>query len=366
MKIPQDYATPANPPARVILVGCGAVARLFYAPALVELEKHGIAVVSALADPCTESSHSLAIAFPRAEVFKHTDAALASGGHLAIIASPPKSHRQHTIAAFEAGLDVLCEKPMAGSLQDCEIMIEAARCYDRILAVGHYKRFFPVHCAIKHFIQHNTFGGLGSVAIAEGGKFAWPAASDSFFRKEQTPGGVLLDIGIHVLDLLVWWLGEPAEFTYKDDALGGLEANALLSASFSHGIRATVRLSRDWETLNTYAFRFDRAMVHVRINQANQAEVTFNGLPMTFAAELREAVNAEYSSQTPPLESNPQAFVMQLIDVIDSIYERRAPFIAGTEGIRAIRWIEQCYRHRQCLSMPWIQDLRIDTRCVSH
>ena len=238
-------------------------------------------------------------------------------------------------------------------------------CRGRILAVGQYKRFFPVYRAIKHFIQDRTFGALGSVAIAEGGKFRWPASGDSFFRKEQTPGGVLLDIGVHVLDLLVWWLGEPAEFSYKDDALCGMEANALLIASFSHGVTATVRLSRDWETLNTYTFHFDRATVHVRVNRANQAEITFKGLPMTFAAELREAVNAEFSSQTPALESNAQAFVMQLIDVIDSIYERRAPFVAGTEGIRAIRWIEQCYRQRQRLSTPWIQDLPIDAACVS-
>jgi predicted dehydrogenase len=303
------------------------------------------------------------MAFPRAIVFEQADAALAAGGDLAIIASPPKFHLQHTTAALEAGLDVLCEKPMAASVDDCEAMIEAARRLDRILAAGHYKRFFPVHRAIKHFIEGKTFGALQSVAIAEGGKFGWPAASDSFFRKEQTPGGVLLDIGVHVLDLLLWWLGEPLEFSYQDDALDGLEANALLNASFSNGITATVRLSRDWGTLNTYTFRFDRATVHLRVNQANRVEITLDGLPMTFAAELREPVDADFPRQTPPVESNPQAFIAQLVDVIGSIRDRRPPLVPGSEGVRPIRWIQQCYDRRQSLATPWMQEQLKEETC---
>ena len=357
--------TSAIPPARVVLIGCGAVVRLFYAPALAELQRCGIVQVSALVDPSADSRHALAKAFPRAELCESLEAAFVSGGTLAIVASPPKFHCQHTTTALEAGLDVLCEKPMASSVQDCETMIESARRLGRILAVGHYKRFFPVHRAIKHFILNKPFGALESVTIAEGGKFAWPAVSDSFFRKDQTPGGVLLDIGVHVLDLLIWWLDEPTEFSYSDDVLDGLEANALLNASFAHGITATVQLSRDWETSNTYAFRFRRAMVHVRVNRANQAEITFNGLPMTFAADLREEVNADFPSPTLPLDTNPQAFASQLVDVVTSIREGRAPFVAGAEGVRAIRWIEQCYRRREPLRTPWIQQSRTNDTCVS-
>ena len=168
-----------------------------------------------------------------------------------------------------------------------------------------------------------------------------------------------------MLDLLLWWLGEPAEFTYKDDALDGLEANALLNASFSEGITVTVRLSRDWETMNTYTFQFDRATVILRVNKANQTELTFDDLPMTFAAELREPFSAGSSSQTPPLDTNSQAFIAQLIDVIGSIQGCRPPRVGGTEGIRAIRWIESCYACRQSLGTSWLKELRTKDTCVS-
>ena len=344
---------------KVALIGCGAVARLFYAPALMELEKLGLAEVVSFADPSQDAREVIAKSFRRAKDSAGMEAALKAGAELAIVASPPRLHREHAELALRAGVDVLCEKPMAGSVNDCEAMIFTAERMGRMLAVGHYKRFFPNHRLLKHLIVRQPFGALQMVEIQEGGKFGWPALSDSFFRKEQTPGGVLLDIGVHVLDLLLWWLGEPVEFSYQDDVLDGLEANAFLHASFSNDVAATVRLSRDWGTLNTYTFRFESATVHLRVNQANQAEISLNGLPMTIAGELRERVEADYPRQTSALESNPQAFVAQLVDVIGSVRDKRPPLVPGTEAVRAIRWIEKCYESRRPLPMPRAQeDLR--------
>jgi len=244
---------------------------------------------------------------------------------------------------------------MSVSVEDCERIIEAARLSDRILAAGHYKRFFPAHRAVKILIEREIFGPLIAVEIAEGGKFTWPAVSDSFFRKEQTPGGVLLDLGVHVLDLLLWWLGEPHAFSYADDALDGIEANCRLEAEFAGKVTAIMRLSRDWATPNCYVFRFARATVHCRVNASNQLEFTLNGLPMTLAAELRDPLPPIPTKTTPSLETNPQAFIAQLLDVCDAVRVRRPPLVSGMDGLRAVKWIGRCYSGRRPMEQEFLK-----------
>ena len=336
-----------------MLVGCGAVSRLFYLPALQELARHGIARAVAVVDPVPAAREELARALG-AHACATIAEAFVLGAQLAVLATPPRFHREQAEAAFAAGLDVLCEKPLAANTAEAAAMTAAAACTGRLLAAGHYKRFMPAHRALKFLIERQTFGPLRTVEIAEGGKFAWPAATDSFFRREQTPGGVLLDIGVHVLDLLLWWLGEPLRFTYADDADDGLEANCLLHSDHPGDVHATVRLSRDWRTANTYVFRFARATVHSRVNASNRLELTLDDLPMTLAAELRDPVRPDNPAPTAALESNPQAFIAQLVDVCAAMREHHAPLVPGTEAARAIAWIEQCYAARTPLDQPWM------------
>ncbi len=342
-------------PLPVVLVGCGAVSQLFYRPSLRVLENAGVLKVVALVDPAERARAVLLQEFPGARAVAGLADLPAGEARLAIIASPPKFHRAQAETAFAAGLDVLCEKPLAADVADGEAMVAAAARTGRLLAAGHYKRFFPAHRALKLLIARQSFGPLRSVELFEGGKFGWPAATDSFFRKEQTPGGVLLDIGVHVLDLVVWWLGEPNAFTYADDARGGLEANCRFNGEFPGGVRATLRLSRDWATPNCYVFRFDRATVHCRVNASNHLELTLDDLPMTFAAELRDPLPASPAPATAALETNPQAFIAQLADVCAAVRDGRSPFVSGADGMHALRLIERCYAARRPLSEPWLE-----------
>lgn len=341
-------------PVPVVLVGCGAVSQLFYRPALHALEQAGLLRVAALVDPAEAARKTVHRDFPAALSVAALTELPAMSGALAIIASPPRFHCAQAETAFQAGFDVLCEKPLAANSAEGARMVGAAQSSGRLLAAGHYKRFFPAHRALQQLIAKKTFGTLRRVEITEGGKFSWPALTDSFFRKEQTPGGVLLDIGVHVLDLLLWWLGEPTTFTYADDAMGGLEANCLFVGEFAGGTRATVQLSRDWPTANCYVFHFERAVLHCRVNASNQLELTFDGVPFTFAAELRDPLPPMPTSATAALETNPQAFIAQLADVCAAVSAARAPFVSGVDGLRALRLIEQCYAARQPLSQPWL------------
>lgn len=350
-------ANPISDPAApipVVLAGCGAVSRFFYAPALTALEGAGILRVEALADPFPASLAALAAEFPRArQSARLEDNALE--GRLVIVASPPKFHAAATLHAIGQGAAVLCEKPMANSVAEAEAMAAAAREKGALLAVGLYKRFFPACEALKGLIERQALGKLLSFSIEEGGRFGWQAASDSFFRKNLTPGGILLDIGVHVLDLLLWWLGEPSSLFYQDDALGGQDANCRLELQYAGGVRGEVRLSRDWATRNQYTFHFERGVARYRVNDANHLELHVDGMPI-LSGGLRIPVRqgAELRAGAPE-RTNPQSFIEQLRNVADAIRGRAPLRIPAEEGIRSLRLIERCYAERAgLLEMPWL------------
>ena len=344
----------------VVLVGCGAVSRFFYAPSLTALEATGLLKVEALVDPSAENLRHLADSFPTArKAAKLEEVEVAS--RLVIIASPPKFHASAAIYALEKGATVLCEKPMAQSVVEAETMIEAARASGSLLAVGLYKRFFPACEAIKGLLEKKPLGNLQRFTIEEGGKFGWQAASDSFFKKAMTPGGVMLDIGVHVLDLLLWWLNEPADVCYEDDAMGGQESNCRVVLTYPDGVRGEVHLSRDWQTRNEYTFYFERAVVRYKVNDANHLEMTVDGMPTLLSGSLHEILRAGDGFQSRGVErTNPQSFIEQIRNVVAAMQGRELLRVTGAEGIRSLRLIERCYANRRLMPMPWLTPSEAD------
>lgn len=338
-------ATP-HPPLPVVLVGCGAVSRLFYSPALRVLEAAGWLRVVALVDPVAAARDRLGQEFPEAATSATLREAATARGSLAIIASPPRWHAEQSREAFARGWHVLCEKPMAASGAEADGMIAAARAASRLLAVGHYKRFFPSSHCLKFLCGPAApLGTLRRFTIAEGGPFTWPAVSPVFFQRRETPGGVLLDIGVHVFDLLLWWLGEPDDLVYADDAMGGLEANARLALRFG-AATGRIQLSRDWPTAQAYRFEFEHGTVGWTVNEANGLGLTIDGLPWTLHGSLGDAAG--------PAATNAQSFVAQLHQMVVAIRTGAPLLVNGRDGARALRLVEACYARKQLLPQPWL------------
>lgn len=345
---------PATSPRRVILVGCGAVARQFYVPALRTLQNAGLLRVAAVVDPSVSARELVARAFPRAGQAAALEQTTAPAGTLAIIASPPGFHAAQTIAAVERGWHVLCEKPMASTVAECEEMVAAARRQDRLLAVGLYKRFFPSSRYLQVLCRDWLLGPLLHYTIKEGGPFRWPAGP-SFFDRSQTRGGVLFDIGVHVFDLLGWWLGEPADLRYADDAMGGLETNAFAQLDYANGAQGRVHLSRDWATAQQYRFVFERGVVSWKVNDANGLTVQLTGAPASLNAVLMTPLPEPVRLAAPgDLPTNAQCFLLQLCNVLAAIAGDEPLAVPGEEGLRSLRWIEHCYTNRRLIDQPWL------------
>ncbi|HVU32052.1 MAG TPA: Gfo/Idh/MocA family oxidoreductase [Opitutaceae bacterium] len=335
-------------PINVGLVGCGAVAELYYARAFAVLAQSNVISVGALIDPDPERRAVLARFFPTAQPYPRLEDLPPETVTVAVIASPPRFHAAQAVQLFNDRCHVLCEKPLATTVVEAEAMLQAARTAQRTLAVGLFRRFFPALRAIGEFCTSRLFGRLQSFDVREGGPFNWPAATPSFFDRKQAGGGVLLDAGVHVLDLLLWWLGEPTHVAYADDAQGGLEATCRIELGYpAESIRGTVLLSRDWKTSNQWLLEFERATVLWRVGEANRLEIR----PRGSADWLVSSLETESIRGRVPADSYPQAFTRQVRDFIESIRIGRPPRVPGEEGLRSLRLIESCYRRRTPLAL---------------
>ncbi|MFM5985590.1 MAG: Gfo/Idh/MocA family protein, partial [Sphaerospermopsis kisseleviana] len=134
---------PQSAPLRIALIGCGAITELYYAPALQEAARITTLHVVALFDPDQLRLERFQSALPGANPIHAFEALLATHPDLAIVASPPRFHAGQTMALLAAGVNVLCEKPLACSLAEADQMLAAARSANRLLAVGLFRRFFP-------------------------------------------------------------------------------------------------------------------------------------------------------------------------------------------------------------------------------
>ena len=125
------------------------------------------------------------------------------------IATPTTLHAPIAVGALDAGLHVLCEKPMAENADIAKTMVEAARRNDKVLdIVFNHRRRGDVQ-ALKKIIDA---GLLGHVYYAKAGwlrREGIPGLGSWFTRAATAGGGPLMDIGVHMLDMAMHLLGEP-------------------------------------------------------------------------------------------------------------------------------------------------------------
>lgn len=344
---------------QVGLVGCGAVSQLYYVPALKELVRHNLVQVKALFDPAPENVAQVNRSFPAAVQVKDLAELPKLGIDLAIIASPPRYHAEQTIQLLKAGLSVLCEKPMAVTAAEGEAMVEAAAAAPGILAIGLFRRFLPATQAIRDLLALNLLGDIKTFYAYEGGNFSWPVQSAGFFHKAtpQGRGGVLLDIGVHLLDLLIWWWGKPVEVHYEDDAMGGIEANCRLQLKFAPGFTGEVRLSRDWSLPNRYVIQGSQGWLSWNVHEAGGIEMGFYQSGFALKGNLhRQDCEHGLPALGPPGFTFEQSFIRQLCNVVAAIGGTEPLVVSGAQGLESLKLIETCYQHRTLMAMPWLSE----------
>src|SRR5262249_2501097 len=121
------------------------------------------------------------------------------------IATPVHLHAAQTIAAAEAGKHVLCEKPMALNVAECDRMIAAGQPHGVKLGIAYYRHFYPVLARCKELI---AAGEIGQPILAQINAFEYNDMQPGhprywFFTKAQAGGGPMMDFGCHRIEVLM-------------------------------------------------------------------------------------------------------------------------------------------------------------------
>lgn len=194
---------------RVGVIGCGSIAQHRHIPEyLANQNVELVAVCDINGDRVKEVAEQYDVA-----VYTNYEELLSSGTVDAVsVCTPNYLHAPISIAALNAGLHVLCEKPMATSKQEAEAMIAAAEESGKKLMIAHNQRFVPSHQRARQLIASGEIGKIYSfrTAFGHGGPEGWSVdGKDSwFFDKDKAFVGAMGDLGVHKTDLLRYVLGE--------------------------------------------------------------------------------------------------------------------------------------------------------------
>lgn len=129
-------------------------------------------------------------------------------------------HAEISIKALKAGKHVLCEKPMAVSLEECEAMVAAAKESGKRLMIGHNQRLAPAHKKAKEILSSGALGRVITFQSTFGhkGPEMWSmdkSANTWFFKKASASFGSMADLGIHKIDLMRYLIGSEITSVYS-------------------------------------------------------------------------------------------------------------------------------------------------------
>ncbi|KIL52876.1 Gfo/Idh/MocA family protein [Jeotgalibacillus campisalis] len=319
---------------RVGIIGCGSITGKRHFP---EYKANEHVEITALCDLVEERAKVYADEVG-ANVYSSFEDLLEDPSVDAVSVNLPNAlHAPVTIKALQAGKHVLCEKPMATSVQEAEDMIQAADEAGKTLMIGHNQRFVASHEKGREYIQEGRLGRVYSfrTAFGHGGPEGWSVdGRDSwFFDKEKAFLGAMGDLGVHKSDLVRYLFDQDVvEVGGFVDTLAKEETkvddNAVCIIKLKDGTMGT--LTASWS--------------HTKFGDNSTIIYGEKGV-------LRLEDDGDYSFIFYPLEGEPEKLNLGKIqtneeggqsktgvidEFIESILENRAPAVTGLEGKKAL------------------------------
>lgn len=280
-----------------------------------------------------------------------------AGLDLVSIATPPSTHAPLTIAALDAGVHVLVEKPMAPSLEECEAMLAAQERSGKLLSVVAQNRFRDDLATLKEVIDSGLLGSISHVRIDSAWWRGLPYY-DLWWRGtwEKEGGGCTLNHAIHHIDLLLWLLGSPAEVTAM-----------LTNAQHENS---------EVEDLSVAVFRYERGLAQLTssvVHHGEEQEIVIQGQharvsqPWSVKAEAPDPAGFPTRGGDPELVAAIEAIAAareplkhrghegQIGDLLSAIRDGREPIADGRAGRDAIEIVTAIYKagiERKFVALP--------------
>lgn len=313
----------------VAIVGTGGIYRLAHGPAWRQIPR---AKVLATCDIIEERALEARREMGSKASFATIDELLANDGiDLIDICTPPYTHPEIAIKALQAGKHVICEKPMALTPADAGQMIRTAKEAKRHLYIGHTRRFDRRWVQIKEQIASGRIGDPVSIRWSER---CWAGFPKDNWHWDPENGGVLMDLGVHVVDLFTWLLDSLPTEVYakalsvrKEAQERGASDFGLVQIGFQGGKQGLMEVS--WAHPKEYGPFYSSLEVIGTRGKLSLSDR--RAAPMTV---VRKGV--EVPRYSPLLSTFPESFVDELNHFFDCISGKTSPRITLEDASRAV------------------------------
>lgn len=260
-------------------------------------------------------------------------------------------HAEISIKALKAGKHVLCEKPMAVTMEQCEAMAAAARESGKRLMIGHNQRLAPAHRKAKELL---TSGALGRVITFQStfghkGPEMWSmdkSANTWFFKKASASFGSMADLGIHKIDLMRYLIGSEITSVYStmkvldkkfpDGTPIEVDDNSVEILNFADGTMGTVTTS--WthygEECNASVLYCEKGIMKLYADpQYSLKVVNADGTRVLYALDRLQTNDDAQQASSGVID-----------EFVSAIEENRPSVLDAADVVRSMRAVFACLR----------------------
>lgn len=326
---------------RVGIIGCGRIAQVRHIP---EYQDNPDCQIVGYFDLNEERAKQLAEKFGGKVYHSYQEMLEDPEIDAVSVCTANCTHAEISIAAMEAGKNVLCEKPMAMSEKDCEAVDQTVLRTKRIFMVDHNQRFTKAHQKAKELIDAGEIGKILTFRTIFGhkGPETWsidPGKATWFFDKKRAIFGAMADLGIHKTDIICYLVGSQVAKVSavmatldKVDAGGnkiGVDDNVIAIYTMKNGVVGTMTAS--W----TYYGKEDNSTTIYGTNGC--MKIYYEDMP-SIVIDYRDGTRATYDME--PMQTNDQQTKSGVMDeFIDCVKNYRKPEVSADVALAAMRAI---------------------------
>ncbi|TGE29428.1 Gfo/Idh/MocA family oxidoreductase [Hymenobacter metallicola] len=250
---------------------------------------------------------------------------------------PNSMHAEYTIRAAKAGKHVLCEKPMATSVEDCEKMIAACNKAGKKLMIAYRAHYEPFNLDAMDRIRKGELGKIKAITSDHGRPVKPTEDKADSWRvvKKMAGGGSLMDIGIYALNACRYLTGEePVEVTAQefsdksDPRFKEVEDNIHFTLRFPSGVLASCTSSYSYSEVKRGRVFGDKAWLDLD--------------PLSDYYEHNMKIGDDKGKEEPKLKEGNQ-FAAELDHMAECVRDNKTPKTPGEEGLKDVRYIMAIY-----------------------
>ncbi len=324
---------------KVGIIGCGKIAQVRHIP---EYSANPHAQVYGFYDINQERARELAERFGGKAYASYEDLLADPQIEAVSVCAANHAHAEISIAALKAGKHVLCEKPMAITLEQCEAMVEAAERSGKYLMIGQNQRLAKAHKKAKELIEQGAIGKVLTfrTIFGHGGPETWsvdPGKNTWFFDKTKAAMGAMADLGIHKTDMIQYVLGSKIVRTQavlttldKRDATGsliGVDDNAICIYQMENGVIGTMTASWTY-----YAAEDNTTVIY-----GTKGELRLYDDPK-YSVQQINADGTRIDYQIDQIQTNDNQTASGIIDLfVECLVEKKQPEISGANVLHAMK-----------------------------